>query len=65
MYVFAAFNFRLLHFSLGGNITGKANCESMGCSGASFSSSSGPILNPHDTTRSAGGSSSGSAVLVC
>ena len=58
------FNLGLIYLSLGGNITGKANCEFMCFSGCSFSSSCGPVLNPHDTTRSAGGSSSGSAVLV-
>jgi len=50
---------------IGGVIKGKATCENMCCSGSSFSSASGPVLNPYDTTRTAGGSSSGCAVLVC
>lgn len=48
----------------GGRITGKATCEDWCFSGSSFTSASGPVLNPFDMTRSAGGSSSGSAVLV-
>ncbi|KAF6025108.1 hypothetical protein EB796_016587 [Bugula neritina] len=48
----------------GGTIRGKSTCENQCCSGNSFTSASGPVLNPHDITRSAGGSSSGSAVLV-
>lgn len=48
----------------GGNIAGKANCEFMCFSGSSFTNSTGPTLNPYDVTRSAGGSSGGSAALV-
>ncbi|XP_067945428.1 amidase-like isoform X2 [Watersipora subatra] len=48
----------------GGTIIGKSTCESQCFSGSSFTSLSGPVRNPHDTSRSAGGSSSGSAVLV-
>jgi amidase len=48
----------------GGTITGKAVCESWCFSGGSHTSESGPVRNPHDPTRSAGGSSSGSAALV-
>lgn len=47
-----------------GEITGKAVCESLCFSGSSFTSDTGPVLNPNDPTRSAGGSSSGSAALV-
>jgi amidase len=48
----------------GANIIGKAVCESLCFSGGSHTSDSGPVLNPHDRSRSAGGSSSGSAALV-
>src|SRR5690606_695313 len=48
----------------GATVVGKAVCEDLCFSGASFTSASGPVLNPWDTSRNAGGSSSGSAVLV-
>jgi amidase len=48
----------------GATILGKAVCESLCFSGGSHTSDSGPVRNPHDPTRSAGGSSSGSAALV-
>jgi amidase len=48
----------------GGEITGKAVCENLCLSGESHTSNTGPVLNPHDATRTAGGSSSGSAALV-
>jgi amidase len=48
----------------GATITGKAVCEDLCFSGASFTSHPGPVRNPWDPTRNAGGSSSGSAVLV-
>jgi amidase len=48
----------------GATIVGKAVCEDLCLSGGSHTAYSGPVLNPHDPTRSAGGSSSGSAVLV-
>ncbi|KAF6039368.1 hypothetical protein EB796_002332 [Bugula neritina] len=48
----------------GGTILGKSTCENQCCSGNSFTSASGPVLNPADRTRSAGGSSSGSAALI-
>jgi len=48
----------------GGEIVGKAVCENMSFSGSSFTATTGPVRNPHDHTRSAGGSSSGSAALV-
>ena len=48
----------------GATITGKAVCEDLCFSGASHTSRSGPVRNPWDPTRSAGGSSSGSAALV-
>ncbi|MBE3569640.1 MAG: amidase [Bacillales bacterium] len=48
----------------GGEIVGKAVCEDLCLSGGSHTSATGPVLNPHDLTRSTGGSSSGSAALV-
>ncbi len=48
----------------GGTILGKAVCEHLCVSDSSNTSDTGPVLNPHDTVRSAGGSSSGSAVVV-
>src|SRR5438034_4237139 len=48
----------------GGEIVGKAVCEHLCFSGGSHTSDTGPVLNPHDHRRSAGGSSSGSAALV-
>jgi amidase len=48
----------------GADIIGKAVCESLCFSGGSHTSDTGPVLNPHDHSRSAGGSSSGSAALV-
>jgi amidase len=48
----------------GGEIVGKAVCESLSFSGSSFTADTGPVLNPHRPAYSAGGSSSGSAALV-
>ena len=48
----------------GGRIVGKAVCENLCCSGGSFTAATGPVVNPHNKTRMAGGSSSGSAALV-
>ena len=48
----------------GATITGKAVCEDLCFSGGSHTSQTGPVRNPWDETRSAGGSSSGSAALV-
>jgi amidase len=48
----------------GATILGKAVCESLCFSGGSHTSDSGPVRNPYDAARSAGGSSSGSAALV-
>ncbi len=48
----------------GATITGKAVCEDLCFSGGSHTSRSGPVRNPWDRARSAGGSSSGSAALV-
>ncbi|HEX7084530.1 MAG TPA: amidase [Gaiellaceae bacterium] len=48
----------------GGTIVGVATTEDMCLSGASLSSSTGFVRNPHDPARSAGGSSSGVAALL-
>jgi amidase len=48
----------------GARVTGKAVCEHLCVSDSSHTSDTGPVLNPHDVSRSAGGSSSGSAALV-
>ncbi len=48
----------------GGEIAGKSDCESLCFSGGSHTTDNGPTLNPYDHTRTAGGSSSGSAALV-
>ncbi len=48
----------------GGEIAGKAVCEHLCFSGSSYTSDTGPVHNPHDPARSAGGSSSGSTALV-
>jgi amidase len=48
----------------GAMITGKAVCENLCFSGGSHTAATGPVLNPWDRSRSAGGSSSGSAALV-
>jgi amidase len=48
----------------GGEILGKAVYESLCFSGGSHTSDTGPVLNPHNHSRLAGGSSSGSAALV-
>src|SRR6266568_97126 len=48
----------------GAVVTGKAVCEDLCFSGGSHTSRTGPVRNPWDQSRSAGGSSSGSAALV-
>jgi amidase len=48
----------------GATIAGKAVCEDLCFSGASHTSVTGPVRNPWDPSRTAGGSSSGSAALV-
>lgn len=48
----------------GGEIVGKAVCEELCFSGNSHTSKSSVVLNPHDPTRSPGGSSTGSGALV-
>jgi amidase len=48
----------------GAVIVGKAVCEDLCFSGGSHTACTGPVRNPWDAARSAGGSSSGSAALV-
>jgi amidase len=48
----------------GGEVVGIAATEDLCLSGASVSAVTGQVRNPHDPTRSAGGSSSGVAALV-
>ncbi len=48
----------------GAEIVGKAHCELFCLSGGSHTNSTGPVHNPHKMGYSAGGSSSGSGVLV-
>jgi amidase len=50
--------------SAGGTITGKAVCENLSTSAASFTAATGPVSNPYAKGYSAGGSSSGTANLV-
>src|SRR5215470_1321224 len=48
----------------GGAIVGKAHCEAFCASASSHTNATGPVHNPYKRGYSAGGSSSGSAVLV-
>ncbi|MFI7498344.1 amidase [Streptomyces sp. NPDC049687] len=48
----------------GATIAGKSVCEDLCFSGASHTAKSGPVRSPWDPSRTAGGSSSGSAALV-
>ncbi len=48
----------------GATIMGKAHCELFCLSGGSHTNATGPVHNPHKMGYSAGGSSSGSGVLV-
>ncbi|NKC01463.1 MAG: amidase [Pseudomonadales bacterium] len=48
----------------GATIVGKTVCEAYCFSGGSHTSATGPVLNPHNPEHSAGGSSSGSGVVV-
>jgi amidase len=48
----------------GGEIAGKAECESLCFSGGSHTNENGPVLNPYNKERTTGGSSAGSAALV-
>lgn len=48
----------------GGTIIGNVTCENLCLSGASYNTTYGPVKNPWNTDYSAGGSSSGSGVVV-
>jgi amidase len=48
----------------GGIVVGKAHSEYFCTSGGSHTNATGPIRNPHDPARTAGGSSSGCGALV-
>jgi amidase len=48
----------------GAMLAGTAVCEDLCYSGSSFTSATGPVLNPYDPSRAAGGSSSGCAVVL-
>jgi amidase len=48
----------------GAEIRGKAHCEDLCLSAGSHTNVMGPVRNPHDPSRTTGGSSSGSAALV-
>ncbi|MFC0449577.1 amidase [Rhodococcus jostii] len=48
----------------GATVAGKAVCEDLCFSGSSFTPATGPVRNPWDPDREAGGSSGGSAALV-
>lgn len=48
----------------GATIAGKSVCEDLCFSGSSFTPATGPVRNPWDRDREAGGSSGGSAALV-
>ncbi len=48
----------------GAELVGTAVCEDLCYSGSSFTSTTGPVLNPYDPERSAGGSTSGCGALL-
>lgn len=48
----------------GAIIIGKSSCDTFGMGGTNMTAATGPVYNPYDLSRMAGGSSGGSAVLV-
>lgn len=48
----------------GGVLVGKTNCDTFGHGASNENSMYGPVRNPHDTTKVAGGSSGGAAASV-
>ncbi|XP_075247557.1 urethanase-like isoform X2 [Convolutriloba macropyga] len=48
----------------GGTIIGKTTCEDLCYSSLSHTSKHGPVMNPFDSSRTSGGSSSGNAVAL-
>jgi len=48
----------------GGVLIGKTNCDAFGHGASNENSMYGPVLNPHDLTKVAGGSSGGAAAAV-
>jgi len=50
--------------SQGGVLLGKNNCDAFGHGASNENSMYGPVRNPHDTSKVAGGSSGGSAAAV-
>jgi amidase len=48
----------------GAIITGKTKCEDLCYSENSFTCVNGPVINPEDSNKTTGGSSSGSSALV-
>lgn len=48
----------------GAELAGTAVCEDLCYSGSSFTSATGPVLNPYDPERAAGGSTSGCGALL-
>ena len=58
------FDATIVMLDAGAEIKGKVHCEHFCLSGGSHTNSSGPVHNPHKMGYSAGGSSSGSGVVV-
>ena len=48
----------------GGHLVGKGVCEEFCACGSSYTASTGPVMNPLDTSKTSGGSTSGVGVLV-